>query len=148
MITLEPLAPWLYPFFLMAGFASIGCLSMIARRVIGPCQSNRKTRTPYVLIAVTSSITTYYCFESMFLRFHGLEIGPAQVELVYVWPRPRVRIRPELFERVEVSRDRKGNSDVNVITKEGSFRSVPFSRTVKAEEIQSSLEKWVVAQRN
>lgn len=147
MTNLDTATIWLYPLFLLTGLVLSGCLSVLVKRVQRQGQTTCKDQAPYVLITIASSITLVVCFQAMFLRFHGVEVKPDRIELVYVWPRPRSLISVESFERAEVSLDRSGKGDIKVITKEGTFRSAVFSRTINAEEVKSSLEKWAMSHR-
>ena len=147
MITLDTATLWLYPLFLLAGLVLVSCVSVLVTRAIRQDQANRKDRTPYVLVAITSSVTLFFCFQTMFLRFRGVEVKPEHIELVYAWPRPRMLIPSQSFQRAEVFRDRKNNGHLEVVTKDRVFRSTGFSRTVNAEEVKSSLEKWAVSRR-
>jgi hypothetical protein len=62
MITLDTATLWLYPVLLLAGLALVSSISVQGRRVKRQDQASRKVRTPYVLVAITSSITLFACF--------------------------------------------------------------------------------------
>ena len=147
MITLDKLTLLAYPLFLLAAFGLLSCIVALVRRAKQSNLEKWKDRTPYVLISITTFIAMSFLFQQMFLRFRAVETKPDQIELVYVWPRPRTVISAQSFQSAQVFRDRKRNGHLDLVTTQGTFGSVGFSRSVNAEELRISLEKWAASHR-
>jgi hypothetical protein len=143
-IVVEQSGHWLYPVFWIAAFGLAGSVIIGARRVrLGHARRlARPENTPFVVTAITSSVTLFFCAQNMFFRFHAVEPKADKLTLAFCWPRPSASILKSDFDRVEIFRDRRGSGHIKLFTKNGSLQSIGFTRKFNAEAIKASLDAW------